>query len=108
MLGLLTDGRRPEIPDIPGFWYNVGEAAARLQVHVMGAEGTSPVARSKRHDPARPHLAFAIEDLEDAKRELEGRDIELWIFGGLVGTDSEQMFFEDGCGNVIELQQAQG
>ncbi len=106
LLGLPVDGRRPEIPGIPGFWYNV-EDTAQIQVHVMGAEGESPVARSKRQDPARPHLAFAVEDLEEAKRELERRDIEFWIFGGLIGPASEQVFFEDGCGNMIELQQVQ-
>lgn len=107
LLGLPVDGGRPEIPGVPGFWFDIGRSAATLQVHVMGAEGVSPVARSKHRDPARPHLAFAVEDLEEAKRELERRGIEVWIFGGLVGPASEQVFFEDGCGNMIELQQGQ-
>jgi len=108
LLGFQVDGRRPEIPGVPGFWLNIGASSATLQLHVMGAEGISPVARSKHQDPARPHLAFAVEDLEEAKRELERRGIEFWIFGGLVGPASELVLFEDGCGNMFEFQQVQG
>ena len=72
----------------------------------MGADGNSPAARSEVQDPTRPHLAFAVADLEEAKQELERRKIEFWVYGGLVGPASEQVFFEDGCGNMIELQQA--
>ena len=108
LLGFQADVRRPEFPGVPGFWFNIGTSAATLQVHVIGAEGISPVARSNHQDPARPHLAFAVGDLEEAKRELERRGIEFWIFGGLVGPASEQVFFEDGCGNMIEFQQVQG
>jgi catechol 2,3-dioxygenase-like lactoylglutathione lyase family enzyme len=108
VLGLSADRARPEIPGIPGFWFNVENGAAALQVHVMGAEGKSPVARSDQHDPARPHLAFAVEDLAEAKDELERHGIEFWMFGGLVGSSSEQVFFEDVAGNVIELQQEPG
>jgi catechol 2,3-dioxygenase-like lactoylglutathione lyase family enzyme len=105
VLGLSADRARPDIPGIPGFWFNIGNSTAEMQVHVMGAEGKSPVARSDQHDPARPHLALAVEDLGEAKNELERRGIKYWIFGGLVGSASEQVFFEDGAGNVIELQQ---
>jgi catechol 2,3-dioxygenase-like lactoylglutathione lyase family enzyme len=106
LLGFEADGKRPEIPGVPGFWFNIQGSGVPLQLHVMGAEGISPVARSQQQDPARPHLAFAVEDLEEAKRELERRGIEFWIFGGLVGPASEQVLFEDGCGNMIEFQQA--
>jgi catechol 2,3-dioxygenase-like lactoylglutathione lyase family enzyme len=108
LLGFQADGGRPEIPGVPGFWFNIGAHPGALQIHVMGAEGVSPVARSERRDPARPHLAFAVEDLEEAKRELERRGIEFWIFGGLVGPASELVLFEDGCGNMLEFQQAPG
>ena len=108
LLGLENDENRPEIPGIPGFWSNItGADGDHLQVHVMGADGSSPAARSQQEDPTRPHLAFAVEDLGEAKRELEDRGIKFWVYGGLVGPASEQVFFEDGCGNVIELQQVQ-
>ena len=78
------------------------------QIHVFGAEGESPVAHSSKEDPPRAHIAFVVENLEQAKRELDGREIEFWIYGDLVGRGSEQVFFEDGFGNMIELQQAAG
>jgi hypothetical protein len=108
MLGLPMDAKRPEIPGNPGFWSNIAGPAPDLQVHVMGADGSSPAAQSERHDPTCPHLALAVEGLEAAKQELGRREVEFWIYGGLVGPASEQVFFEDGCGNMIELQRAAG
>src|SRR5262245_20872533 len=40
VLGLQSDPGRPNIRGIPGFWLYVGDAA---QIHLMGAEGRSPV-----------------------------------------------------------------
>ena len=105
LLGLEVDTNRPHIADIPGFWVNIAAGERRQQVHVMGAEGKSPPARSAKQDPTRPHMAFAVADLDGAKAELTSRDIEFWIYESLVGRGSEQVFFEDGLGNMIELQQ---
>ena len=70
LLGLATDGERPYIEGIPGFWSNINGAGDRShQVHVMGAEGESPVARSAKEDPTRAHVAFSVADLEAAKEE---------------------------------------
>ena len=108
LLGLKVDANRPHIPVIPGAWLNLNDGEHSQQIHVFGAEGESPVARSPKEDPTRAHVAFVVEDLEEAKRELDGRQIEFWIYAGLVGSGSEQVFFEDGFGNMIELQQAPG
>ena len=106
LLGLQVDRKRPHIPGIPGFWVNLAKGDRSQQIHVFGAKGKSPPARSRKQDPTRAHLAFVVEDLEEAKRELESREIEFWIYESLVGRASEQVFFEDGFGNMIELQQA--
>lgn len=106
MLGLETDGDRPEIPGIPGFWSNLNSGAQPQQVHIMGAEGASPVSRSARQDPTRAHLAFAVADMGAALAELDRRGVEYWIYESLVGRDSNQVFLEDPFGNMIELQQA--
>jgi glyoxylase I family protein len=108
LLGLQRDGERPHIPTIPGFWVNVKDGDRGQQIHIMGAEGKSRAARSDKHDPTRQHLAFAVRDLDAARQELEGRDIEFWVYEGLVGRGSDQVFFEDPFGNVIELQQDPG
>jgi glyoxylase I family protein len=109
LLGLETDGKRPYIEGIPGFWSNINGGGDRShQVHIMGAEGQSPVARSPKQDPTRAHVAFSVADLEAAKEELTAKGVEWWEFKALVGTASDQVFFEDPFGNMIELQQGKG
>ncbi len=106
LLGLEIDEERGHIPGIPGFWVNIRAGDRGQQVHIFGADGQSPRARSEREDPTRPHIAFAVENLDEAKAELSERGIEYWVFESLVGTASLQVFFEDGFGNMIEFQQA--
>ena len=108
LLGLQTDGERPYIEGIPGFWSNVQEGNRGQQVHIMGAEGASPVARSVKQDPTRSHVAFSVSDLEAARAELTAKGVEWWEYKALVGKGSDQVFFEDPFGNMIELQQGKG
>ena len=105
LLGLEVDENRPEIKGIPGFWNNIRTGDRSQQLHVMGAEGTSPAARSEKHDPTRTHVAFAVKDLDAARIDLKERGIEFWEYLSLTGAGSDQIFFEDPFGNVIELQQ---
>ena len=105
VLGLETDSGRPTIPGIPGFWMYVGEGGNTSQIHLMGAVGTSPVARSEREDPTHPHVALAVEDIQEAKRDLDERGIWYWQIEGLVGQGSDQIFVRDPFDNVIELHQ---
>lgn len=105
VLGLEADQGRPEIRGIPGFWMYVGNAQNSTQIHLMGAEGQSPMARSAKEDPTLPHVALAVEDIAEAKRELDERGIWYWQIQGLVGQDSDQVFVQDPFGNVIELHQ---
>ena len=46
-----------------------------------------------------------MKDLLMAKRHLTAVGIDYWVYKGLVGTDSDQVFFEDPAGNLFELQQ---
>ena len=109
LLGLDTDGERPYIEGIPGFWSNINGPGDRShQVHVMGAEGESPVARSAKEDPTRAHVAFSVADLDAARQELTAKGVEWWEYKALVGKGSDQVFFEDPFGNMIELQQGRG
>lgn len=106
LLGLEMDKERPVIPGIPGFWSNIRRGDRTKQIHIMGAEGRSPAAKSEKHDPTRAHIAFTVADLEAARDTLEVQGVEFWEFKSLVGNRSEQLFFEDPFGNMIELQQA--
>ena len=105
VLGLQIDTQRPEIKGIPGFWVNISYGDRTQQVHVMGATGASPVSRSKTEDPTRMHIAFAVENIDAARSLLAKKRVEYWEYGGLVGQASLQIFFEDPCGNMIELQE---
>lgn len=105
LLGLERDQYRPYVPGIPGHWMNVNEGDRSLQIHLFGAEGVSPMGRNAKEDPTRHHIAYAVEDLAEAERELKARGIDYWIYEALVGNASKQVFFEDPFGNMIELQQ---
>ena len=105
VLGLQIDTQRPEITGIPGFWVNISDGDRTQQVHVMGATGASPVSRSRTEDPTRMHIAFAVENIDAARSLLAKKRVEYWEYGGLVGQASLQIFFEDPCGNMIELQE---
>ena len=105
VLGLEPDHERPVLPGVPGFWMFVGDERRSASIHLMGAEGVSPLARSVREDPTLPHVALAVEDIQEARRELERMGIWFWQIQGLVGENSDQVFVEDPFGNVIELHQ---
>src|SRR5262245_21189213 len=92
VLGLHTDSHRPNIPSIPGFWMYVGQGEQTTQIHLMGAQGRSPMARSDKEDPTLPHVALAVENIQEARAELERRGIWHWHIQGLVGSNSARDF----------------
>ena len=102
-LGLEADSGRPNLPGIPGFRMYAGDGEQPTRIPLMGAAGESPVARSAEEDPTRPHVALAVEDIQEARRELESRGIRHWTIEGLVGENPDQVFVPDPFDNVIEL-----
>lgn len=105
VLRVSLDSGRPEIPGIPGFWMDVGQGEKTTQIHLMSAVGMSPAARSEKEDPTRPHVALAVENIQEVGLELERRGICHWRMEGLVGTNSDQIFVQDPAGNLVELHQ---
>jgi class 3 adenylate cyclase/catechol 2,3-dioxygenase-like lactoylglutathione lyase family enzyme len=101
VLGLTADPGRPAISGVPGHWINAG---AHAQVHVMGAEGTL-MDLGEGIDPSAPHVAFAVEDIAEARAELGRLGIDHRVLQGVVGPGSEQVFLKDPAGNLIELHQ---
>lgn len=105
VFGLDIDPNRPTIPKIPGAWIQLPSSNIRPQFHMMVADGVSRAARNARQDPTRTHIALVVQDLLIAKSHLTAMGIDYWVYKGLVGTDSDQVFFEDPAGNLFELQQ---
>ncbi len=105
VLGIPVDSGRPDIPGVPGLWLDVGEAAQSAQIHLMGAAGKSPPARSDTEDPTLPHVALAVEDIVETCRQLDEQGVSYWQIDGLVGAGSQQVFLRDPFGNMIELHQ---
>lgn len=104
VLGFEADSSRPSISTIPGAWLHVGQNGTS-QVHLIGVgEGPSPIAQDGRRDPARPHIALAVDDIEIARKELERLQVPYWVFNDV--PNMALVFMEDPAGNMIELHQA--
>ena len=102
VLGLSPDPGRPYIPTIDGYWMDVGGTA---QIHLMGVAGQSKFARGPGQDPSNPHVALAVPDIQEARRELDRLGVTYWVAEGVVGPESQQIFLHDPFGNMIELHQ---
>ena len=90
----LDSKQRPEIPGIPGHWFDV----AGQELHVVGAapQGTEI-------DTTGNHYCVAVEDLEGAIAELQDRNIP--YERAVQGAGTVQIWINDPAGNTIELQQ---
>jgi len=102
VLGLAFDPGRPHIPSIDGYWMDVGGAA---QIHLMGVDGASRFAKGPGQDPSRPHVALAVADIQETRRELDRLGVAYWVAEGVVGPQSQQIFLDDPFGNMVELHQ---
>lgn len=91
----LSDQDRPDIPGVPGHWH----AVADQELHLVGAPPQGAPIDSTGH-----HYCLAVEDLQEAVAELEGRGIDYQR--AVQGTGTVQIWFNDPAGNTIELQQA--
>jgi len=99
LLGLKHDEARPDFPGVPGWWMNVGDGG---QIHLFGGATPSPAAKGPGQDPAAPHVALAVENIIEAKAEIER--LGLPHFTANAG-ELAQVFLHDPCGNMIELHQ---
>src|SRR5918996_6617329 len=102
VLGLEHDPGRPHIPTIDGYWMDVGGSA---QIHLMGVDGQSKFAKGPGQDPSNPHVALAVADIQEARKELDRLGVAHWVSRGVVGPESQQIFLLDPFGNMIELHQ---
>jgi catechol 2,3-dioxygenase-like lactoylglutathione lyase family enzyme len=89
---------RPNIPGIPGMWYEW----KGVQVHIIGQRDAK---KGKRLPAVGSHIAIQVEDLEAAKKELKRRRVK---FQELTPPPSMRakpvLFLKDPDGNVVELR----
>ena len=52
------------------------------------------------------HVALAVPDVQEAKRELDRMGVKYWSIQSVVGPQLEQIFMDDPHGNLIELHEA--
>lgn len=94
---------RPNFRDAPGYWFNVGEHG---QVHFISLDGPSALSKGPGQDPTARHIAFAVENIVEAKAEIERRGMSFWP---LVPPDAppqaEMLFVNDPSGNMVEVHQ---
>ena len=100
VLGLQHDAGRPHIPTIDGYWMDVGGTA---QIHLMGVNGQSKFAKGPGQDPSLPHVALAVADIRETRKELDRLGVEYWVAENVVAPQSQQIFMKDPFNNMIEL-----
>ena len=101
VLGIHHDEGRPDVPQVPGLWMNVGDA----QIHLMGGDFPSFLAKKPDEDPVDTHVALAVEDIQAAKEHLDNLGVHYWTLSGVAGPETLQIFVRDPAGNMIELHQ---
>ena len=92
LLGLKEVPKPESLQGRGGLWLTVGDQA----IH-FGTEEATDRAVSKRH------VAFEVEDLEAARRDLEQAGVK--ILEGIPIPDYDRFEFRDPFGNRIELMQ---
>lgn len=83
----------------PGTWYQIGD----FQLHLIVSDwAANPVREAKwgRH----PHITFAINDLEQVKRDLTEQAIPFQMSS----SGRAALFVKDPDGNTVELLQVEG
>jgi len=84
-----------ERPDFgfPGAWLACADGR---QVHLIQVDDWVA--------PKGQHFAFAVEDIERVRGELEGKGVKVSATSVIPGT-GRQCFFKDPAGNMIELNE---
>jgi catechol 2,3-dioxygenase-like lactoylglutathione lyase family enzyme len=83
---------RPDV-GVPGRWYGIGTG----QLHLIESSGMGGGI-----DPAGPHFALAVADLDAVRRELAAAGVETLDPGG------NQLWIRDPDGNTVELIEPPG
>jgi len=99
VLGLESDHASSDRPG-DGYRINAGQHA---QVHLQ--PGTARTLAAGELDVNSPHLACAVESIDEAQAELDRLGVAYRVVHGRLGPDSRRLFLADPAGNLIELHQ---
>jgi len=67
--------------------------------------GQSKFAKGPGRDPSTPHVALAVSDIQETRKELDRLGVDYWVAESVVGPQSLQIFMKDPFDNMIELHQ---
>lgn len=81
----------------PGAWYQVGD----FQIHLITATQLIQDRVDSEKWGRNRHLAFAVDNLEAAKRQLQGHQVPLQMSA----SGRAALFTQDPDGNIIELSE---
>jgi catechol 2,3-dioxygenase-like lactoylglutathione lyase family enzyme len=86
---------RPDL-GFPGSWLACADGR---QVHLLQVDGWTA--------PKGQHFAFAVNDLDAARQDLQAKGVKVSEPNGIPGT-GRQSFFKDPSGNLIEINEPVG
>jgi catechol 2,3-dioxygenase-like lactoylglutathione lyase family enzyme len=90
--------------NFPGCWYQVGAFQIHLIVAGRVGEPSGPASPPGEKWGRRPHLAFSISNLDQARQHLQASAIPMQAST----SGRAALFIQDPDGNIIELSQAPG
>ena len=99
VLGLESDHANSDRPGDPNR-LNVGHHA---QLHLQ--PGMARTLAGGELDVTAPHLACAVESIDEAQAELDRLAVPYRVVHGRLGHDSRRLYLADPAGNVVELHQ---
>lgn len=99
VLGLETDIAPWDRPE-ECLRVNAG-SSAQIHLVVRPAQQVPP----GEFDPAAPHVALAVANIEDAQAELDRQAVPYRVLHGRLGPESRRLMLSDPAGNLIELHQ---
>jgi catechol 2,3-dioxygenase-like lactoylglutathione lyase family enzyme len=93
----LAEIPRPALPN-PGWWFQAGGCQLHLTVRPEEERGR----RIPATGAGETHFAFASDDLDQVKKHLEGRGVQVKD-GVNARLGMRQLFFRDPSGNLVEV-----
>ena len=104
ILGLKLLKRPKALDDIGrGAW--LGDAAAKVQFHLIATARDSKPGPGTNYSPTGRHTAWLVKDIEAFRRRMEALGVDYGEAKNLLGAGSAQLFVVDPEGHTWEFQE---